>query len=505
MPLADRILILLITLSFPALILAQGDKPPPPDPPVMDYVSVDTATGFVYVTWKPSPSGDIAKYIIYEWRVIGIDTAGFVVDSVGRDTLEYLWNTSEASEKAVSMAVAGTRAGSDPSTITVSHTTMYLTTQYDSCKKEMLLEWTPYIGWDSAQYVRHEIYVSTDGGHYAELTRTDADSTNCIHVNIEDNHQYCYFVKAIRNDGVASLSNIACRHVRHPLHPLWIDAEQASAIGEDQISVDFYIEESAEVTSYRLYRRTGPGKPLIPIQDFTDVSGLTLSYLDQDPLLSTAKPYQYKLYSLDVCGDTVVGSNLAGNVVLQVNSLALQAFLAWTPYREYETGVKSYHIYRITNMGDPQQVYEAEGTDTAYTDNLDFVSGSDIEDEICYYVIAEENDGASRGEQGFSQSNTACVSITPNILMPNAFTPNDDGHNDIIKPVLSFIPQKFLFQVFDRWGARVFHTTDPETGWDGAVNGGTKASEGVYIYFILLTTTKGIEVEQRGEITLFYP
>ncbi len=132
-------------------------------------------------------------------------------------------------------------------------------------------------------------------------------------------------------------------------------------------------------------------------------------------------------------------------------------------------------------------------------------SAADVEDEICYYVVAEENDGVSRGEKGFSQSNTSCISVTPKILMPNAFTPNDDGRNDIIKPVLTFIPQKYIFQVFDRWGSRIFETTDSEIGWDGSVNGGGKASEGVYIYYILLTTTKGIEVEQRGEITLFYP
>jgi gliding motility-associated-like protein len=185
--------------------------------------------------------------------------------------------------------------------------------------------------------------------------------------------------------------------------------------------------------------------------------------------------------------------------------MSLQAFLSWTPYTDYEAGVKSYHIYRILNMGDPVLINEVDAADTSFTDNLDFVTGSDVEDEICYYVVAEENDGVSRGEKGFSQSNTTCISVTPKILMPNAFTPNDDGRNDIIKPVLSFIPQKYVFQVFDRWGSRIFETTDHETGWDGSVNGGGKASEGVYIYYILLTTTKGIEVEQRGEITLFYP
>ena len=494
-------LILLLILFSPVLIPAQVGPPPGPDPPNIEFVSVDTASGYVYITWRPNPADTIDRYVVYEYR----DEAGFPLDTIGKDTLEFLWKTTSAGIGPVGMTVASERDGFKLSPLADPHTTMYLTLQYDSCTKEMMLDWTRYIGWNAGQYVRHDVYVSTDGGHYEQLTSTSADSTSCSHLNLEDNHQYCYFVKAIRNDGEGSFSNIACRQVRHPLHPLWIDAEQASAIGEDQIKVDFYIEESAEVTSYRLYRRTGPGKPLIPIQDFMDVSGPTLSYIDQDPFLSTVKSYQYQLYSLDVCGDSVVGSNITGNIVLQVSSLSLQAFLTWIPYMDYETGVKSYHIYRITNKGDPQQVYEAAGTDTTYTDNLDFVTGSDIEDEICYYVIAEENDGWTRGGQGFSWSNTACVSVTPKILMPNAFTPNDDGRNDFIKPVLTFIPHKYVYQVFDRWGARVFQTTDPETGWDGSLNGGTKASEGVYIYYILLTTTKGIEVEQRGEITLFYP
>lgn len=502
---AIRTFIFLIILFVPALILAQGGKPPPPLPPEMDYVSVDTATGDVYIKWKPSPSEDIAKYIIYEWRIIGQDTAGFVVDSVGRDTLEYFWSTIQAGEKAISMAVAGTRAGSDPSPITVSHSTMHLTIHYDSCAADMELEWTPYVGWDSIEYVMHEIYVSVDNGPYSPIGTTDADGCSLTHNNIENNRQYCYFVKAIRNDGVGSFSNIVCKYTQHPLHPQWIDAEQASVLVENQVSVDFYIEESGEVTSFLLYRRTGPGKPLIPVQDFKDVSGPTLGYIDQDPIISTQKQYQYQLYSLDVCGDSVVGSNITGNIVLQANSVALQAFLSWTPYMDYEAGVDKYHIYRITNMGDPVEIDVVYAPDTAYTDNLDFVTGSDIEDEICYYVVAEENDSNTRGEQGFSQSNTTCISVTPKILMPNAFTPNDDGRNDIIKPVLTFIPQKYIFQVFDRWGSQIFSTQNPDEGWDGSVNGGGKASEGVYIYYILLTTTRGIEVEQRGEITLFYP
>ena len=494
---ATRIYIFLIIIILPASGLAQGGPPPGPDPPIIDYVSVDTATGYVYITWKINPADTVDRSVIYEQ----IDFAGQVIDTIGKDTLEYLWATSKAGYGAVSMTVASDRDGYKLSPLADAHTTMFLTIQYDSCEKEMKLSWTPYIGWDFL-LVKHEIYFRIDNGSYTKLIETDNDSTNCTHNNIEDNRVYCYFVKAVRNDGIGSFSNIACRTIQHPLHPQWINAEQASAVGEDQVSMDFYIEESGEVTSFQLYKSDSPGIPLFPYEIITDVSGPTLSYTDN--VISTDKQYQYQLYSLDVCNKPVVASNITGNIVLQANSVSLQAFLSWHPYTDYEAGVKTYHIYRITNTGE-KLINEVDAPDTAYTDNLDFVTGSDIEDEICYYVVAEENDWVTHGEKGLSRSNTTCISVTPKILMPNAFTPNDDGRNDIIKPVLTFIPERYVFQVFDRWGSRIFETTDPETGWNGAVNGGGKASEGVYIYYILLTTTKGIEVEQRGEITLFYP
>jgi gliding motility-associated-like protein len=493
-----RTYIYLIILFIPIVALSQPGPPPGPDPPTIDFVSVDTGTNHVYIRWYPKPADTIDRFVVYEFR----DEAGFVLDTVGPEIREFIWETTKAEDQAVSMTISSERDGYALSPFTAPHTTIHLTTHYDSCEKEIQLDWTPYQGWED-DMVRHDVFVSIDGGAYDSIDATGDTVYSFVHNNIEDNHHYCYVVKAIRSDGAGSFSNIACRMVEHPLHPQWIDAEQASALGEDQISMEFYIEESAEVTSFQVYKSSGPGKPFIEHQVFTDVSGPTLPFTDE--VVSTGKPYQYKLYSLDVCGQPVVASNVTGNVVLQATSVALQAFLSWTPYTDYEAGVKNYHIYRITNQADPVEIDAVDAPDTAYTDNLDFVSGSDIEDEICYYVVAEENDGVSRGQKGYSQSNTTCISVTPNILMPNAFTPNDDGRNDIIKPVLTFIPEKYTFQVFDRWGGRMFQTTDPEEGWDGSIMGNGKASEGVYIYYILLTTTKGIEVEQRGEITLFYP
>ena len=55
------------------------------------------------------------------------------------------------------------------------------------------------------------------------------------------------------------------------------------------------------------------------------------------------------------------------------------------------------------------------------------------------------------------------------IYFPNAFTPNKDGHNDLFKPVITGNPVKYHFSIYNRWGQRVFDTTDPTEGWDGSI------------------------------------
>jgi gliding motility-associated-like protein len=90
------------------------------------------------------------------------------------------------------------------------------------------------------------------------------------------------------------------------------------------------------------------------------------------------------------------------------------------------------------------------------------------------------------------------------IDIPNSFTPNNDGVNDF------FIPRKFLssgvtgftMQVFDRWGEKIFETTNPNgRGWDGTFNGKNQP-EGVYIYLIQASMKNGRNENYTGNVTL---
>jgi len=74
--------------------------------------------------------------------------------------------------------------------------------------------------------------------------------------------------------------------------------------------------------------------------------------------------------------------------------------------------------------------------------------------------------------------------------IPNAFTPDGDGRNDVFRAVLSsqqLSIVNFQLSVFDRWGGQVFETEDIGQGWDGTKNG-QALQEGVYVYRVTFKT-----------------
>jgi gliding motility-associated-like protein len=86
------------------------------------------------------------------------------------------------------------------------------------------------------------------------------------------------------------------------------------------------------------------------------------------------------------------------------------------------------------------------------------------------------------------------------LYIPNAFTPNEDGKNDIFQPKGSGFT-KYELAIFDRWGKRVFESNELEKGWDGTIKGQI-APDGVYAYKITLITIGGKAKDLTGSVTL---
>jgi gliding motility-associated-like protein len=88
----------------------------------------------------------------------------------------------------------------------------------------------------------------------------------------------------------------------------------------------------------------------------------------------------------------------------------------------------------------------------------------------------------------------------PTVYIPNAFSPDGDGYNDIHYINGNNINQIY-FQVFDRWGNKVFESRDQNVGWDGKLNGSELAPD-VYGYFLECTCDDGSTLKTKGNISL---
>lgn len=96
------------------------------------------------------------------------------------------------------------------------------------------------------------------------------------------------------------------------------------------------------------------------------------------------------------------------------------------------------------------------------------------------------------------------VPVEARVHVPNGFSPDGDGRNDLFRPVLTGVSgREYLFLVMDRWGREVFVTHTPDAGWDGRLPDGSDAPIGVYVWTLkAFDAFQVLSVERKGHVTL---
>ena len=89
----------------------------------------------------------------------------------------------------------------------------------------------------------------------------------------------------------------------------------------------------------------------------------------------------------------------------------------------------------------------------------------------------------------------------PYIFVPTAFTPNNDGKNDVIRPIAVGVEKINYFSIYNRWGERIFTTTQNRQGWDGRIGGVLQASN-VYVWMVSAVDYTGKTITLKGTVTL---
>lgn len=87
------------------------------------------------------------------------------------------------------------------------------------------------------------------------------------------------------------------------------------------------------------------------------------------------------------------------------------------------------------------------------------------------------------------------------IFVPNAFSPNNDGNNDIFRAIPVRSPESFLLTIYNRYGQKLFETTDPSSGWDGNYSGKPQSAGG-YAYHCSYRFAGDLERAESGYFIL---
>ncbi len=87
------------------------------------------------------------------------------------------------------------------------------------------------------------------------------------------------------------------------------------------------------------------------------------------------------------------------------------------------------------------------------------------------------------------------------VYVPTAFSPNNDGRNDLLRPIMLGVKDLKYFRVFNRWGQMVFNQQGAGRGWDGTVGGQVQGTE-VYVWMLEATGLDNRKYFQKGTVLL---
>ena len=91
--------------------------------------------------------------------------------------------------------------------------------------------------------------------------------------------------------------------------------------------------------------------------------------------------------------------------------------------------------------------------------------------------------------------------IAPGFYVPSGFTPNNDGNNDVIRPILMGMRSLKLFRIYNRWGQLLFTTSEKGKGWDGTFKG-SQQDPGTFVWMAEGVTYLGENLKKQGTVVL---
>ena len=498
----------------------------PPAKQFLDSVSMRQDTTFTgMVGWGANPSKDVVKYYVMYCTPGSYKILDTVVSSSPlffEDVLNAPLN--DITQYAV-MAVDSCGNNTLSQLNFDCHSTLKLDVTMDFCDQSIRLGWNEYTDFASGASIEYVVYVSSNGGAYVEIGRTDEPKFK--HKDIVNGNTYCYYIQGWENGGVGPFSSstaIECVDALFIDKPEFAYMRFATVHDTGVVRLCMKIDLESNIGEYWVKRSTQKDQgykiiATIPIPDPLTAADSNFCYEDHQ-VKTDLNSYYYKIDVVDPCGTVGITSNVGRTMVLNItaDNERNQNQLTWNQYEDWEGGVNEYEVYRGTSGSTMKLVrsliVKGFATDNTVSQNGDMITFvDDVSDEassgngqFCYQITAKEGSSTFPGvKPEISKTNIVCAVQYPLFYVPTAFTPNGDGINDRFLPLGAFHDIKsYNLEILNRWG-EVIYSSDKyqgsDAGWDGTYNG-QDSPNGAYIYIVRYSAADGKEYDKRGTITL---
>ncbi len=344
----------------------------------------------------------------------------------------------------------------------------------------------------------------------AEFTFLAQGTTQYVHENINTvENAHSYRVEFYAAGTMVNSSAVASTVFLEPV------------IGDNQITLN--ITHDTPWTNYEFYiYRKAPGESDFTFYDITSEA----VYIDDS--LQNNKSYCYRVLTLGTYNSPGVPDSLYNwsqqicvtpydqtppcppELELVHNCADHTVQLVWNnPNLTCTNDVTAYNIYYTPVQGTPLQLIATINDPNITTYDM-VIEQEPFSIAGCYYVTALDSlniwpDGQLHQNES-SNGNVICIDNCPIYFLPNIFSPNGDGINDLFVPFEYRYIESIDIKIYNRWGNVVFETTDPAINWDGRNKDSNNISnDGAYYYTIRVNTIRlsGIVTEEfAGSIQL---
>ncbi len=498
-----RLLTVIIGIFFLLNANSQDNLPDAPEF-LSARVVPESSPTVVRLDWNASDSINVLGYIVYKVE----EVTEYLDTVVGRYNTDYNYTMSKADQYSEIFRLASYDSKGNRSALTDPHHTIFLDYEIDKCNHSIDLEWSHYVGWGDA-LLEYRILRREEGGVYELISAVNANVNTFTDYTVTLHKKYYYYILAINNKGITTTSNSVDVTVEGYAPPAFLYGQSLNVL-DNNIDLRFIVDNSAEVSLYRIQRSTDPEDYYQTILEVENTGQKEILYHDVDLDVDSIR-YYYKILSVDPCGIVSSESNYISNIILYPEyGHELFHTFTWKAFENWMNGAKEYEIYSNFDFEEsklgltgPQNLVFTNTVGQYVIDRHE--AREHITNRFCYFIIAKEDHaGNPTGVQGVSQSNELCFYIEPMIWVPNAINVSSISDvNRSFKPIVSFIEQApYEMIIMDRWGQQVFRTTDSFESWEGVLQY-MSAPPQKYLYIIRYYDYEGVEHTKFGSFMLF--